>query len=359
MNKKYKKKNYTKRKYTKIQKKNSKKKGGYIIPYVDIIREPMWRIGRSGNSFTTLVQIKIYNTSDNTRFELPVYGSSLPSTFYFECYATFSYYFYTLDIKRILSLHACNTNNQATYCEGQIDQIDDNGRNWENEIWENLKASSQITKNDSDIEFIDNNIDDMTAGNIIAWENIRSLDYLKSPILVHCLAGFGRTGSVLLYFIINYLYTKQIYGCNDFTKEYFGEDNSNDMYNFLIEIFLNNLIVKKQHNHQFNNNFNKVDPIAIELFNIKSVYHANLLIQRINYIILNTVVNCFGNNRDLKFYLYTVIDIHDPNDSRKNNLSSSTIFVPIFTSINSADLNSFGINIGNSSFVSQSSQQPP
>jgi len=96
------------KKISKYRKSIKKQKGGYLLPHSQISnKQPNWRIGRSGNAFTTLVQISIYNHNTNARYELPVYGSSLPSSEYFDCYATLSYYFYSVDIKRILSLHAC------------------------------------------------------------------------------------------------------------------------------------------------------------------------------------------------------------------------------------------------------------
>ena len=107
--------------------------------------------------------------------------------------------------------------------------------------------------------------------------------------LLHCYAGYGRTGSALFFLILKEAIATGFCNVNVLLSPFIGLGNSNDMYDQLKHV-LNHRIEINQNpvNGAFQAEINNFDAteIADEVFNINGgdTYNANLLISRINLI---------------------------------------------------------------------------
>lgn len=269
-------------------------KGGYKSTYHEAFASPTW--GKGAFQWTTLVTV-------GDKF----YGTSLPSPNFYEAYATLFYYFYVCGIKRILSLQGCITNIDARHCDGYIPQVGEllnNDRNSEKLIWKSFVNQTAKTIEEKDkYGYMENSIEDMTAGTLENWRVIRNIDFGNedAPLLIHCLAGFGRTGSVLLYGILTEIAT--VHGkdtvLDNIKKPYMGTENINELVEVLMKLMEQNLHVVED--GDILPEFDKSNMIN-ELFNATDEFHGRLLITRLNYIFLHVAHFC-GANIGTQIYL--------------------------------------------------------
>lgn len=310
-----------KHKNNKNKSKIKKLKGGYKSTYDQAFVEPIWRSNKAIladgstiiNQWSTMVQLKhpYYSTL------LPIYGSSLPSDNYYEKFSTLYYYYYVRDIKRLLSLHPCEIDASATYCDESY--IPNGYDNYGNEIKLDIDRNSEplIWQKFIKNSYLGIKIKDMTSGSIQNWEKIFKIDFTDNlnPLLIHCLAGFGRTGSVLLYAILLH---QAIYKGKQFTLDlykttpFLGYGTWERMYNRLYK-FMSDCIVPAS--ESFMPSFD-VNRIKNELFNINDSYHKKLFISRINNIILRISEYCGAQMGD-NIYLITYKEYD--NSSRRWN----------------------------------------
>ena len=134
-------------------------------------------------------------------------------------------------------------------------------------------------KNTSTTIFTDLKFQDMTPGTIDIYRNFHTI-FIDLPrnnntLCVHCLAGFGRTGSMLLFYILYNLYDTSIFSLTDHIT----------IHN------LKTLMVQYECRRK---------QIA-ELFNTTSIFLIDLLIRRLNLIRL-TIAILSNQNQNILLY---------------------------------------------------------
>jgi hypothetical protein len=142
----------------------------------------------------------------------------------------------------------------------------------------------------------------MTAGAISNFDLLIQQPIWKRPTLIHCLAGFGRTGTALLYY---YIRTLLLYGIDGFNytnlnQIFFGFKSTNcsstfssSMYNFFKIKFRKNLSLYTELRWDYTivdgSNYHPSKMVE-EVFKINTLSQANLFVARINYILLYTAL---------------------------------------------------------------------
>jgi len=267
--------------------KTRKIKGGIASHYREVFITPSWQSGN--RQWATLVKID----------GLQVYGSSIPDENIHKCLATFTFYMNVKNIKRIISLQGCDVEDGdfPDSCEGHLPPDSRTDKKYESRIWNALKEVSLLHSQDTNIEFVNHKIVDMQAGNLTEWLALYKYDYTdpKQITLIHCLAGFGRTGSILFL-----IWLKQYYKSNpdpditeNVSKPYLGYTNGSIMITTLTTLFNRDLFLDNDTNNgECQKRIILFDPKLIieELRNIRdrddnvSLYLVNLLIVRMNYI---------------------------------------------------------------------------
>ena len=149
-----------------------------------------------------------------------------------------------------------------------------------------------IISNYSDKKFLNiKGYVDMTSGSYSAWDEISKIeDVTKNPTLIHCYAGKGRTGSVILFLILRdaKIYeTKKLYDLGSQYKDPL----------VLIGELKNLFDISKS---EGDNPGNYISYVVEEVFNTKKIWHIILLRQRLNRIFYFLAKH---NNKKV-FYLY-------------------------------------------------------
>ena len=252
---------------------------------------PNWR-----SNFSTLVRVTGLN----------LYGTSLPIWNQRDMENIFRFYLFRKDINRVISLHACATPDGAAAhpsCNAPNNHL-------ENTVFNQQKDMSPITRTDPTVQFIDIFIRDMRPGTILAWAQLSNYRFSNpdEKSVIHCYAGFGRTGSALLFFIL--YYKTNIFDI--VLNPYFNQINSAGMYDYIRTLMMQNIEVDNDpvENNPYNGKimaFNRSN-VVNETMNITNLFHANLLISRINYCIL-----LFAHNHGISIgspmYLYRLLPI--------------------------------------------------
>lgn len=192
---------------------------------------PFWASG-----FSTLVTIK-----DIDGVPVFVRGSSLPepnepnSTSNQYSTNTMNFYRYIKNIPRIISLQGCDLNWDNMNCTYRPRYCDDlNEReNW-NKICNQLTDPStrRVTNHIQEFYWID-----MSAGFFDVYKSISTIDFTNSKnySIVHCLAGFGRTGTILMLILcINYYKLKPGEYEADFLSPYTNDPDNKLRSNAII-----------------------------------------------------------------------------------------------------------------------------
>jgi hypothetical protein len=247
---------------------------------------------------------------------LELYGSSIPPEDELECFKTFTFYMFRLQIRKIVSLHACSTGLSPTYCRAGYLNIED-------ETWNAVKILDNATRTDPNYTFTNSHIGDMSGGVIQRWLDLIRTDYtnINDRTLIHCAGGYGRTCSVLTMLSLNRCFDTItnprpitwpfFWGNARLNAPFLGLGDSAQLYNFFRTHFLQYVIVSRQQDIGVYQN--RVDrngmavtipppvvgvptllPMADELFRIDTDFHANILIQRVNRWILCWAINRYG-----------------------------------------------------------------
>jgi hypothetical protein len=246
---------------------------------------PRWSPCRNGSCSTVVTVPGLY-----------LYGTSIPIWNQADMQNIFRFYLFRKDINRVISLHACGTPQGAAAARRECRP----NTNLENTTFAVIKTESNLTNGNPDVEFIDLFIQDMTPGTLLSWELLTNyrFDTEREKTIIHCLAGFGRTGSALLFYIMYY----KLNIFDILLKPFFNRGNSAGMYNFIRELMNQNILL--DNNPAENDPWNGAPGIGVfnpaEVINETTkiyvppriagspsdVFHANLFISRINYCIL-------------------------------------------------------------------------
>ena len=134
---------------------------------------------------------------------------------------------------------------------------------------------------------------DMTPGSYLAWHKISEIpDTTINRTLIHCYAGLGRTGSVLLFLLL-----RDQYNVFNLQQPHFNARDILSLIDNLSKLFEYDLT-----------NYNRREDIVYELFNTTNFIRICILQQRLNRIFF-----FLAKNKKLPyFYLYRYID-PDPN----------------------------------------------
>ena len=240
-------------------------------------------------------------------------------------YRTMGYFMYGKGVNKWISLQACG--DKATgglhphrsclpggttdCCQGNpnalVGSVSINKARAENDTWRTLKNLTVSNAGDHDIEMLDILMTDMTVGKISSWKRINDLrnfgEHTNSSVF-HCLAGWGRTGTVFLFYILrNELKLRRNY--LNLHKPWFGKASSIEIYDMLFSALSKSIRHHccHLHNHPVSARVAAVEPLLhkrVTRFPLKDIYKevmeignargarfcGNLLISRINTIMV-------------------------------------------------------------------------
>jgi hypothetical protein len=265
----------------KTKKNKVKKKGGTILPHHTLLINPTWRTG--GVPWSTFFKSGLATSQ--------FYGTSLPFCDVgqeLQCFQTLAFYMYEHEIRHIISLQSCAIS--PIDAEANNHGCDPAYLNMEDNLWTTLKSLDNNNRVDPHYRMTNIPIRDMTVG---MWENWNAINQLRfttanEKTLFHCYAGFGRTGSILFMLTLrdHYLYYPALMPANTLTTPYLGNINSRNLWNFLRMLLIFNFRLVSSTNPLIAARINVFNPHEIinEIFNIDTLFLANLFISRINYI---------------------------------------------------------------------------
>ena len=225
-----------------------------------------------GNKITEL-----YKPNDN----LHIYGMQLPHQFdRLKLLNTIFYLFNNKNIYNIVDLHDCaNATNREHPLMANGIGCNPYDRNCEYETWVLAEKIQKIIKPSFTSKFYSViGYEDMYPGYLSAWETISTIDNVSdtlNSVVIHCYAGAGRSGSVMLYLLLRDLPKNNAevkYLKERLALPYFGFKNIIEVIKVCIKIFTNRI-----------GNID-VSFMLRELFKIDEILGASLLRQRINRI---------------------------------------------------------------------------
>ena len=246
---------------------------------------PRWITCRNGSCSTVVTVPGLY-----------LYGTSLPFWNQADMENIFKFYLFRKDINRVISLHACGTPQGALVHAQDCSPFANPNPNLENITFAATKAMSNLTNVNPDVQFIDLFIQDMTPGTLVSWQQLTQyrFDTEREKTIIHCLAGFGRTCSALLFYIMYY----KLNVFDILLKPFFNRGNSAGMYTFIRALMEQNILL--DNNPAENDPWNGATGIGVfnrdEVINESTkisnprapfvVLYANLFISRVIYCII-------------------------------------------------------------------------
>ncbi len=259
--------------------------------------------------------LTVLTLKDNNGIEVcRVYGSSLPKNG--GIHILYKYFYHEVGIKDIISFQDCDKTQDRVHIKSCRKRgYNQTGSNSQASVWIKISKLKQVilsrrTRTPREItRFIVNEEKDMTAGAISNFDLLIQQPIWERRTLVHCLAGFGRTGTALLYYCIRTLLLYGIDGYNytNLNQKFFGFKSTNCsptlsscMYNFFKDRFVSQLSLHTESRQSLhtNNKWNSMvygsiynpSKMVEEVFKIETFNKANLFVARINYILLYTAL---------------------------------------------------------------------
>ena len=338
--------------------------------------------------FNTLTVLSIKDANNNEVCK--VYGSSLPVN---EKIPELYEKFYEIGIRTIISFQNCEhtiDNVHKDSCEKL--GYNKKSSNQQSKIWRDIGKKTKTIKirrpgkkmrtrqiQEETTQFIAPEIKDMTPGTIPAFDKLIQAKIWINPTLIHCYAGFGRTGTALLYYVFRscLLYKCDGAGYEILEQPFIGFkrstvfSNSTFMYNDFITHFNLNISKYSDPNWdaEFAGNTYSIATLKNELFKCEKLNSVNLFVTRINYILLYSAL--FLNSQKVEdsnllpgipaadghqithIYLYP-LHYNYPNSSKK--FTPGDIFkMPILTDIHTfVPNNPFGFKLEITSDINSS-----
>jgi hypothetical protein len=217
---------------------------------------------------------------------------------------------YRLEIKRMISLHACAQGWQADHCNPDF-------LNMENKLWDALSLLDSTPRVDGynpNYVFEDVPIYDMHSGPINSWIRLNQVPFndANNRTMIHCAGGFGRTCSALLMLSWKRKYQRypglappqnwpDYADPVNLSTNFIGLGNSRGLYDGLLRHFNGRIhVFTDQINGQFQNTINlmgnmypvegnptsRIESMRDEVFDLRNDTYANLFIQRVNRMII-------------------------------------------------------------------------
>ncbi len=225
-----------------------------------------------GNKITEL-----YKPNNN----LHIYGMQLPHQFdRLKLLNSIFYLFNNKNIYNIVDLHDCaNATNREHPLMANGIGCNPYDRNCEYETWVLAEKIQKIINPSFKSKFYSViGYEDMYAGHLSAWETISTIDNVSdtlNSVVIHCYAGAGRSGSVMLYLLLRDLPK------NNAEVKYLQERLAMPHFGFKNIIEVIKVCIK-----MFTNRIGNIDVSFMlrELFKISELLGASLLRQRINRI---------------------------------------------------------------------------
>lgn len=323
-------------------------KGGFTSPFPDIFSKvPVWRDGATGLPWSTLVRM----VNNNCRF---VYATSLPSEDIYECIKTLAFYMYVKNIKQIVSLQGCRRQIAGValaqgngHCVGSLTNYPaTRDAGYEEQVWNGLKQLTLTSSQDAQITYTNQFIMDGGQGTITRWRALYPYTRPQIETIFHCYAGFGRTGSFLLFCMLRNIIEPNRGVLN---QRFFGANDSTGMYNGLYHLFNTELRLDNGNDPDVQQLIDRLNihEIRNETLGIETPdHHANLLISRINNIIIQLAFAFPQNgNQGNNVFLYRRLRIppqqwaftQHPATFHPNNLP--LLFRPVNVNITGANIN--------------------
>ena len=194
--------------------------------------------------------------------------------------------------------------NIAMNCHGRITPYKFD-TNYESRMWIGMQSMYKEMQEDSYIDFQNHKIRDYTAGTLTTWFALFNYNYMDTnqKTLIHCLAGFGRTGSILLLIFMYNNYNNHSEKHRELSEPFLGYTNGLDLFVELSVSFLDAIeLDTSPENGKVNEDIRIFDisEIVKEVFDISNYSHANMFITRMNYIRI-----CLGLSFGIKdIFLY-------------------------------------------------------
>lgn len=241
-----------------------------------------WRKNRDGYTFSTLLR------SGFDENKLYLWSTSMPDLVDDEdkinnreiLRQIFDFYINCLNINTIISLESCSTDNYKKYkkvCNGYT----------ELEVIEGIS---------DDVVFKEIDIPDMGVGTLNNWKEILTnerggwieFDKPEEATLIHCLAGMGRTGSILLFIALREYLKQNSDKIDDIlTKPYFKFKTMEEYIEWLKKLMISFLeIDESAENENVKQKIKsfKIHYLTDELFNTDTQPNKLLLAKRLNII---------------------------------------------------------------------------
>lgn len=192
-----------------------------------------------------------------------LYGMALPYQFdRLELFRNIAYFVEVLGINSYVDLHDCEGWTNFNGCNPYDTSIEREMVNLVIKV-RNMKEFLHISRKYINIR----GYVDMTPGSYLAWYKISKIpDITKHKTLVHCYAGLGRTGSVLLFLLLRDINESTVV---DLQQPHFNKGDILSLINYLSNLFESDLENKK---------------VVNELFNTETFLRIYLLQRRLNRI---------------------------------------------------------------------------
>jgi hypothetical protein len=280
----------------------------------------------------------VYNTvsrarslrSDMEGVELNLWATSIPQVGNTDdsLKDTMKYYMYVKKINRLISLQSCSLGYHPS------EEGDPHGHGFscpstpaekdkEDNVWKDIRGDTpdwiDLGPDVKDVYNIP--IRDMTPGSIISWIQLRDqpdFHESKDSTIIHCFAGLGRTGAVLLLFALrDYYSTRQGALRVALQGEWLGRGSSGDFYDWLkkmLEDFIKlddedgtQAIKQKIRAFDVNRIIEEVFDIGRDRDQLQYGYLSYIFVTRINYIIWCLKTKYLPDD-NFDYYLYQCND---------------------------------------------------
>jgi len=195
----------------------------------DQIKEYRRKIYDSSNTLNSIqyVDSYIFNKLYRPNINCHVYGMQLPHQFDRVKLLGTMYKLHKSGIYSIVDLQDCNSGINGGHpmiTKGVGCNLFD--RNCEIDMWALAIATADVSPPPNNAKYYGIEYADMSAGTLRTWNAISTIKNIKgenNKLVVHCLAGAGRTGSVILYLLMRDSQPEESNNIKeDISKLYFG-----------------------------------------------------------------------------------------------------------------------------------------